>query len=718
MAIRMSGLASGLDTESIIRELMAAQRTKQKKLTDKQTTGQWVQDKWKSLNTKLYSFHTQELNTLRKQGTFLTRKVTSSNDIKATATAGINAPKGAHRLEVKSMASSQFVTGGKVQTADGKAASSSTKLVDLGISDGTLLSIAGKEGTMNGGVPTYKPGEFAQLKVTKDTTIADFVKACKGTGLQASFDEQQSRLFISSGDSGSGQKFTITSSEGAYQNAYNGMLNALNADSLSAADKRALEDDLKKISDPDSQQYVRDYLAAADPDAYRTALQNRTDITADEKTKYLAAVDVAKDFMDKAYDNALTPKTLESATAFVKDTIREDYFQDKAAGEINRIDYITQDEYDAAIQAKVDEYKANKSTDFLNEVKTEVENRYNADKVNYDTQIDAKVVDLQDQAKAQMSADLLTYQNGSTQSMLVKLGLDEITGAAAAPPSGTDGMTVKAAADAVIVLDGAEMTGASNTFTVNGITLNLKGETDPGETILLNVQNDTDAIYDTVKNYVKKYNELLLEMNTMYSAPAAKDMEPLTDEQRQAMSDKEIETWEDKIKDSLLRRDGTINGITSAMRNSVTVRVQRDGKTVSFASLGISTSSDYTEKGLLHIYGDKEDSTYGSEDDKLRAMIESDPEAVMELLNKSGQQLYDDFTKKMERKTNVKSSLKFYNDVTMQNEQRDYKKKINAMEERLQEMEARYYKQFTAMEKALSQLQSQGNAMTSMMGGK
>ena len=56
-------------------------------------------------------------------------------------------------------------------------------------------------------------------------------------------------------------------------------------------------------------------------------------------------------------------------------------------------------------------------------------------------------------------------------------------------------------------------------------------------------------------------------MDKLYSADSTKGYEPLTDEEKEAMSEKEIEKWEEKIKDSILRKDSTLNSVASAMKN-------------------------------------------------------------------------------------------------------------------------------------------------------
>ena len=56
MAIRISGLTSGLDTDSIVQELVSAYSTKKENIEKKQTKLSWTQDAWKEMNTKIYGF--------------------------------------------------------------------------------------------------------------------------------------------------------------------------------------------------------------------------------------------------------------------------------------------------------------------------------------------------------------------------------------------------------------------------------------------------------------------------------------------------------------------------------------------------------------------------------------------------------------------------------------------------------------------------------------
>ena len=94
-------------------------------------------------------------------------------------------------------------------------------------------------------------------------------------------------------------------------------------------------------------------------------------------------------------------------------------------------------------------------------------------------------------------------------------------------------------------MNGAEFTSDGNTFEINGLTITAHAKTDVP--ITLTTADDTDGIYDMIKGFLKEYNELINEMDKLYNADSAKGYEPLTDEEKEAMSEKDIEKWEEKI---------------------------------------------------------------------------------------------------------------------------------------------------------------------------
>lgn len=70
MAIRISGLTSGLDTDSIVQELVSAYSTKKENIEKKQTKLSWTQDAWKEMNTKIYGFYSKSLTEFKFMTSF------------------------------------------------------------------------------------------------------------------------------------------------------------------------------------------------------------------------------------------------------------------------------------------------------------------------------------------------------------------------------------------------------------------------------------------------------------------------------------------------------------------------------------------------------------------------------------------------------------------------------------------------------------------------
>lgn len=100
---RISGLASGMDIDQIVGDLMKAQRMRLDKVVQNKQVWQWRQDDYRAINTSLLALRNEVFN-LKLQSTFLSRNVTSSDEKIVTATAGNNAATTSYQVEVKQLA--------------------------------------------------------------------------------------------------------------------------------------------------------------------------------------------------------------------------------------------------------------------------------------------------------------------------------------------------------------------------------------------------------------------------------------------------------------------------------------------------------------------------------------------------------------------------------------------------------------------------------------
>lgn len=298
---------------------------------------------------------------------------------------------------------------------------------------------------------------------------------------------------------------------------------------------------------------------------------------------------------------------------------------------------------------------------------------------------------------------------GGDATVLNALGLTENSGA-----------SILAGKDALIELNGAEFTSNTNTFTINGLTITAREKTGDDEEISLVTDTDYDQIYDKIKSFIKEYSSLINDLDKAYNAPSADKYAPLTSEEKEAMTDEEIEKWETKIKDSLLKKDSSVSTLSSIMRESMLQTYDVGGTKYSLSSFGISTLSYFiageNEKNAYHIDGDADDSDTSGEKDKLKSMIASNPEAVTGFFTKLATNMYDKLRKQINATSTYKSFGSAYDDKKLQSEYDDYTKKLSDWESKIADIEDRYYKQFTAMESALSSLQSQQTYMTNLFG--
>lgn len=703
MPLRMTGMTSGLDTDSIVSALMEAQTTKKTKVENKKTKLEWTQNIWTGLNKKLYSFYTDSAGKMRFQSSYQTKKAASSDASILTATAQSSASSGSYTVKVNQLAAAQYVTSAKVSA---KSTDASGKVTESKVTSDTKLSALGFDTEGDTTIEITAGEKTINLNVDETTTVRDFVNALKDAGLNASFDEKQGRFFISAKESGADGKFTITSKTmtGEQVAAQNKLMDSVDYSNLSSGD----QDTVKKIlSDLKNAQ---DTSAAADAEK---SLQGISDRTAKEKATEYYKNKLTDDMLsqykyetDGTDGNGDAHKAGDIDYSKVKQALQEAGLDNNVYTESDRLIVLKQKIIEPAVTEKLasEEYTGkidNAVTSGLGDAGIEKQSERYA------------TISLAVNGYAQAMKD---GTEQSKESALKLLGMDDIDGSAVKESADGTGMVVIEAADSIVQVNGATLTSSNTTLDVNGLSLNLVSASD--REVKVTVSNDSTAVYDAIKDFVEQYNSALSEMNKYYYADSARGYDPLTDDQKEAMSDEEVEKWETKIKDSLLRRDSTLSGILETFRTSltgITVKAS-DGKTYSLANLGITTDKDYKEYGLLHIKGDEDDTDYADSENTLQSMINSDPDIVMEVMSGIASNLYNNINKKISTTTTMKSALSFYNDKEMTKQMTQYKKDIKSWETKLSDMEDRYYKQFSAMETALSKLQSQQNSLASYLG--
>ena len=262
-----------------------------------------------------------------------------------------------------------------------------------------------------------------------------------------------------------------------------------------------------------------------------------------------------------------------------------------------------------------------------------------------------------------------------------------------------------------------EYKSSNNVFDINGLTITALKEGD----VTVSTETDTDGIYDMLKNFLKEYNSVINEIDKLYNADSAKGYEPLTDEEKDAMTESQIEEWEQKIKDSLLRRDSNLSSVGTALKQVMAAGIEVNGKKMYLSDFGINTPGYFeasaSERNAYHINGDEDDETTSGKTDVLRSMISTDPDTVIAFFTKLSQNLYSEMSDMSKSVDGYRTYGSFYDDKKMKSDYDSYTTKIKDLEQKLTDYEDKWYKKFSAMETALAKMQSNANAITGLLGG-
>ncbi|WP_257215854.1 flagellar hook-associated protein 2 [Fredinandcohnia onubensis] len=247
---------------------------------------------------------------------------------------------------------------------------------------------------------------------------------------------------------------------------------------------------------------------------------------------------------------------------------------------------------------------------------------------------------------------------------------------------------------------------SKNEYTINDLNLKFNVTTDGP--VSISVAQNTEDAFDKIVKFVDKYNEMIEKINGKLSEERYRDYHPLSDEEREAMSDKQAEKWDEMAQSGLLRNDSILSSGLNQMRMDFYTPLSGGIKGFSqLAEFGIKTSSNYMDRGKLLI----------DNPDKLKQKLQEDPNAVYQLFGADGA-TYE--TKGIARRlrdsikgtiTNIESKA---GKSTMTNQQftigrnlTNIDSQIDRFEDRLIQIEDRYWRQFTAMEKAIQRANQQ-----------
>lgn len=727
--LRFSGMASGLDTDSIIKSMMSIERLPLDKLYQKKQLAEWKRDDYRNITSLLKSFQDEFFNVLkptsnmRSQSIYQKFTAESTNSSVVTATGGAGVTSLSHEIIVNSIASAaQVKAGGAVskEFSSGTVGSfevndynNSFELIYNGVrkiitlpngtyanagdiigngSDGKLKQLveqafSGINVSLSSGSIKFTPVNSSDVitlrsNLTSDNFLSKLNVNSEGVGKEITFPL----------DVADGRKFTVTIVEGG----------VTRREEIEWTDAKSYNDSTELAAD------IQEMLDAKFGNG--KVLVDGTD----GKLNFFKGAGVDSISLSNSSNNNKVLQNLgfesgDSNKLSLSDTMEK--VASKLIVSEGSEGIVFDGDGNFTLTINGTDVTVNKK-DTLNTLIYKVNNSAANITMSYSSYTDTFNII----SKATGEGSITLNDNGSGFFANTRL-TEFISGA-----------------NASFSIDGKEGTRTTNNFTVDGVTYTLLSA-DPGVKNTIKLTRDSETTYNSIKNFVDKYNELIDKINTELSEKYNRDYLPLTAEQKEAMSEDDIKKWEDKARTGLLHNDSALSQIVADMRMALYNSIE--GVPGGLSAIGITTGT-YDQKGKLII-----------NEEKLKNAINNSPDQVMNIFAKESEisyspdgdstgnryrengiinRLYDilqDNIRTMRDVNGNKGTLlekagfigdasefdnAFYNEIS------NYDKKIDELTEKLIDKENAYYAKFTALEKMMSRMNSQSSWLAAQLG--
>lgn len=725
--LRIGGLATGFDTDTMVRDLMRAERMKVDKLYQNRTLLQWKQEDYRSMNNLLTTLRNRSFD-MRLQGTYRKFSTTSTNEAAVTATASGAASSTSYEFtSITQLASSasavSFAGDGQPLISVSRhvlqGQSIQMPLVTYRIGEDAFpegsnsftvrMNIGGENRSVQVTLPedriynNQEPGSMlsdivaeinsqlgdlthhVQFHLTQRNTIS-VVAESEVTLSVASGNSTLARLGFATSSSITSTQQRIDTSLSIKDLIDQGRLaGALNIIWVPNVDKTISLDLSPEKTMVIEERGLYDALKLQDPG------QVRITIGAEQFT-----------VLTKLEDGESVPEGAVLVTGDASRLILQ-FHEDYDPGESDSIEIYRKDGTIFEITlanhnqngVKVSEtFRVNALTDSINTIISRINNSPTLGlQAFYDSFSD----------KFSITSKWKGNNNIDGQDIVLDGPGSNFFADVLKVRSFTDGQ------NAQFTLNGLATERKDNTFTINGVTFTLKQTLGAGERASVSVSQDKEAVFKTIEEFVKLYNDTIEQVNKKLTEERHAGYPPLTDEQKQAMKDDDIKKWEEKSRSGMLKGDDLLAGAIDSLRRAFGDPVSgiTNPKFSQMSAIGINTSS-YFERGKLTI-----------DANKLRAAIDEDFDGVIQLFTQSKsdtaglgiagrlREALDGVVKDISTRAGSASSLSRVDTSSIGEQVKRINQRIDAENRRLTRVEDRYWKQFAALEKTIGKMNSQ-----------
>ncbi|WP_113930738.1 flagellar hook-associated protein 2 [Bacillus sp. P14.5] len=195
--MRIGGLATGMDTDQIVKDLMKAEKLPLDKMEQKKTYMEWQRDDYREINKELFDFSNSIFDGVMKQSTFTQKTVNISNP-DAVSIRNINSTSDfSGTLNVESLATAaRMISSQGLKDKDGADLDTTKTLSELfGTADGEemIISAIGADGQM----------KEHKVELEADMTFNSLVsKINRETGVSVFYDSHSKQMSLTAKNTG------------------------------------------------------------------------------------------------------------------------------------------------------------------------------------------------------------------------------------------------------------------------------------------------------------------------------------------------------------------------------------------------------------------------------------------------------------------------------------------------------------------------------------
>lgn len=764
----ISGLASGIDTESLVQSMLSGLQNKIDKQNQEKQQLLWKQEKYREVISDINDFQSKYFNLTSNScirlASFYDTMDTACTSSAVKITPGANAVDGEFSMQVAKLATASSVTSAKVGTGNITTTTANAsgfkygRTIDIKIGENDAVT-ADLEGVTSAEDICQKINdaagkEIATVKYEEKTTYTD------ADGNALTYKESEDKYYDADGNEYTGDVTTKTEnvakglqfkadaefeiSGTSAGMAIIGFGSAVKSTVLKDEDGKEVEGQYEIQSSAVRTQFAEVGKAGGSVDVTLDGVKKSISITENETmddfaekvksafgntvqfTENNGSWEISVNGTGRSFTMSANAETME-AIGFAKGTttvsnqlVRSDAVSKLGVGSADD----TETEHTFSINGTEIKYT---SADSVSSIMNKINTSGAGVKMTYD--------ELSDMFTLKSSSTGEGYDvniTGDDEGLFEKLGFT-MSG------DSLDASTVKAGENAVVNINGVTVERANNDFTYNGMTVSLKSTTGTYETNAdgsfvhnsdgtikaaagtlenkaeVNTSRDVDKIVDNLKAFVEDYNKMIEKFNDWTHEEASyKSYAPLTDAQKKEMSEKEIELWEEKSQEGLLRNDNAISSFLMDMR---TAMYTNSGTKLVLSNIGINSSSEWSDYGKLSI-----------DEDQLRSALQTRAEDVKELfVGEKG--LATRLNKICDEAASTSSatpgSLVSMAGVIGKGTEKDnvIQDRLNSIADKLEKLNSlyeqrkeRYWNQFNAMETAIANMNSQSDWLASQLG--